>query len=288
MILYVLLLENEKFFLYPSLKDDKEAVLLEVGLLEEFVTANKPILIIESYYIWDITTVDNYVKKYMMEKGIQNVRGGSYCEVKLPEYKIKALENEFLMTKEKYLHKSNMVNSIIKAYTGIEELEKELEILVIENRLKEYRSLKSTIEYYKKNGIDRSFLTTFEWLLSYLDEESIIDINPNEIRVQYNAAMLDLQRLSKVFSERFPDYNFLPAINYYRPDIVFDRIFIHKRHLYDWAASIKSAKEVYNKFEFMCYKMLNYVEELEFDLTTFQDNYEEVATISLKYLSLPR
>jgi hypothetical protein len=285
MILYVLLLENEKFFLYPSNNDDKEALILEVGLLEKFVTVNKPMLIIETYYIWDIKEVDIYVKKYMMERGIQNVRGGSYCDCVLPEYKIKALENEFLITKEKFLHTASIVDSIIHKYKDMNELQKELEILAIENRLKEYREIKSNIEYYRKHGAERSFLSTLEWLFSYLDEESMVDIHPNEIREQYNAAMLKLQKLSKVFSERFPDYKFLPEINYYRPDIVFDRIFIHKRNLYDWESSITTAKEVYSKFEFMYYKMLNYVEELEFDLTTFPDDFDSVASISLKYLS---
>ena len=285
MIVYVLLLENEKFFLYPSNNDDKESLMLEVGLLEQFVTVNKPILIIESYYIWDIKEVDIYVKKYMIERGIQNVRGGSYCEVVLPEYKIKALENEFLITKEKFLHTASIVDSIIHKYKDMNELQKELEILDIENRLKEYREIKSNIEYYRKHGSERGFLSTLEWLFSYLDEESINDTHPNEIRQQYNIAMLKLQQLSKVFSKRFPDYKFLPEINYYRPDVVFDRIFIHKRCLYDWESSITTAKEVYSKFEFMYYKLLNYVEELEFDLTTFPDDFDSVASISLKYLS---
>ena len=298
MIVYAILLENEKFFLYPSMKIDKDALILEVQLLEEFVTINKPICISESYYIWDIKGVDIYVKKYMMEMGIQNVRGGSYCEVELPEYKIKALENEFLITKEKYLHKSSMVESIINAYKDMSKGEKEAESLILEKRLNEYQDIKWNLAYYNKLGINRSLLTTLEWLLSYMNEETMIDTTEfrilnaksasnNELRPAYNAAMLRLKQLSRGFSGRFPDYEFSPALHFQRPDIIFDRIFIHKRYLYDWEESIKTAKEVYSKFEFMYYKMINYIEELEFDLSTFPEDFNESATITIKYLSLP-
>jgi len=288
MIVYAILLENEKFFLYPSIKDDKDSLFLEVELLQEFVTVNKPILIIESYYIWDIKEVDIYVKKYMKERGIQNVRGGSYCEVDLPEYKLKALENEFIMTKENVLHTASIIDFIIEIYKNISEAEKEAELLILKKRLNEYQEIKGNLNYYSKlsnnEKLDRSFLPTLEWLLSYINEENIIDIKNKEIRPLYNDAMLKLQQLSKLFFERFPDYDFLPSLNYCRPDVVFDKIFIHKRYLYDWEHTIETAKEVYSKFELMYYKMINYLEELEFDLTTFSENFEEESVLAIKYI----
>ena len=38
---------------------------------------------------------DNKVKSLMMSYGIDKVRGGSYSQIELPDYQIKALETEF-------------------------------------------------------------------------------------------------------------------------------------------------------------------------------------------------
>lgn len=55
----------------------------------------KPIKIIEHFQSNDKFEEDKCTKKYMELYGIENVRGGSYTNIQLANWQIKALEQEF-------------------------------------------------------------------------------------------------------------------------------------------------------------------------------------------------
>ena len=44
---------------------------------------------------------DQVTKDYMMKYGIENVRGGSYCMIELPDYQVKSLQHEFKSVQDK-------------------------------------------------------------------------------------------------------------------------------------------------------------------------------------------
>ena len=60
-----------------------------------FTTKYKPIKILETIKSNDPLDEDKITKKYMIQYGIENVRGGSYTKLKLDDWMIKSLEHEF-------------------------------------------------------------------------------------------------------------------------------------------------------------------------------------------------
>lgn len=54
-----------------------------------------PLEIVETREQHSIFDEDNITKEYMMLHGVDNVRGGAYCQITLPEYQLRALEQEF-------------------------------------------------------------------------------------------------------------------------------------------------------------------------------------------------
>lgn len=66
----------------------------------EFTKKYKPIQLVEIFKSNSIFDEDNITKKYMMNFGINNVRGGSYCQLNLQQYQIMALNNEFISMKD--------------------------------------------------------------------------------------------------------------------------------------------------------------------------------------------
>lgn len=93
--LYVLRLTNDKYYIGISHKNIFERFSQhKQGKGAEWTKIYKPIDIIESFRTNNIFEEDKYTKMYMNKFGIENVRGGSYSNIKLKEYQIKAIELE--------------------------------------------------------------------------------------------------------------------------------------------------------------------------------------------------
>jgi phosphoribosylformylglycinamidine (FGAM) synthase PurS component len=297
-ILYVFLLENNKYFLHPSPKDYKQNLFTELEVLYDYVTVNKPLTLIESYYIFDVIEIDKHVKEYMIKYGIQNVRGGSYIELELPEYKVKSLESEFNINENYILKRSALMNTIIEKYKNMDGEHRNIEQEKLKKAFTTYRNIKQDYTYYGTLStspmllkIDRKLLFYYEWLNEYIMHSDVTDpASSKEIKGLYKETMYVFKRISALFFERFPDYalTYNPMLHYQRPDVVFDRIFLHKRYFFDWEESLRTAIELYKKFEFMYYKLLNYLDELEFDMTTYSEKFEQETQLSIKYLDTLR
>jgi hypothetical protein len=291
-LLYAILLENNKVILHPTVKEYKKNLFTELELCYEFVNISKPIKILSTYYIFDVLEIDKYVKEYMLKYGIDNVRGGSYIEIILPDYKIKSLENELSLNMNKFSKKALMINNIIEKYNDMDIEDRKIEKNILFNKLDEFNQLKKDYSYYGTLisspaivRIDRNIINNLDWLHNHILYNDINDfVITKDAKFIYNETILLLKKLAKLFFERFPDYDFKPTLYYQRPDVIFDRIFIHKRYFNDWEQTIRTAVEVYNKFEFMYYKLLNCIEELEFDLSTFSEDFEEEAQLTIKHL----
>jgi hypothetical protein len=81
--LYVILLENDKYFIYCTDSTEDTKIIIECIFMFPFTKTYKPKQIIETLYHIDEFDVDKMVKKYMAQYGINNVRGGSYQNEKL-------------------------------------------------------------------------------------------------------------------------------------------------------------------------------------------------------------
>jgi len=91
--LYFVSLENDKVFIFPSLQQEEGAVLKECTEFE-FAKVNAPVCIIFSVTDFLPEEIDENVKLFMKEFGMDTVRGGSYLDVVLSPDVLQSLDKE--------------------------------------------------------------------------------------------------------------------------------------------------------------------------------------------------
>ncbi len=99
--IYVLKCESEKYYVGKTRDLPKR---LESHLFKKSCKWTKtfePIKIEEIVISDDCLDEDHWVKKYMIKKGINNVRGGSYCTTSLNKWQIDAIVNEIVHSRGK-------------------------------------------------------------------------------------------------------------------------------------------------------------------------------------------
>lgn len=96
--IYVLLCAERKYYIGKTIRPMHERTLEHFASsygASAWTKKYPPICIVETFQCASEYDEDNYTKKYMRLCGIANVRGGSYVQIELPEYKVRALEDEF-------------------------------------------------------------------------------------------------------------------------------------------------------------------------------------------------
>ncbi len=94
-MIYILKLENNKYYIGKTDNITKRYNEHINGLGSFWTKINKPVCIIKIIENCSPFDEDKYVKEYMNKYGINNVRGGSYNQIKINEDIIILLENEF-------------------------------------------------------------------------------------------------------------------------------------------------------------------------------------------------
>lgn len=93
---YVLKCQHDKYYIGSTCRPLTKRIYEHVEFKgSEWTKLHPPLAIIQSVGGADSFDEDKYTKLYMMKYGIENVRGGSYCQIKLPEYQFKTLQDEF-------------------------------------------------------------------------------------------------------------------------------------------------------------------------------------------------
>jgi len=97
--IYVLLCERNKYYIGKTERPLQTRVAEHFSKRgSEWTKKYRPIKIIEQIAGADEFDEDRYTKKYMKKYGIDNVRGGAYTQIELPDYSILALEKELCGT----------------------------------------------------------------------------------------------------------------------------------------------------------------------------------------------
>jgi len=142
--IYVLQLEQGKYYIGKTSNPDFriEQHFLSGGAA--WTTKYKPLNVVEIIPDCDDYDEDKYTRRYMDKYGIENVRGGSFCEVILDEVTIKMLEKMSKTTQNrcftcgvvghfaKECKKCQQIDSIEKCFSFIEkfiEEKRQLEIV---------------------------------------------------------------------------------------------------------------------------------------------------------------
>jgi hypothetical protein len=100
--IYVLKCSDNKYYVGKTTLDPNTKFLQHLSSNNtcSFTNEYSPLAIIHTQKTIDPLDEDLITKKYMMEFGINNVRGGSYNNLVLEDWQIKSLENEFLFASE--------------------------------------------------------------------------------------------------------------------------------------------------------------------------------------------
>ena len=96
--MYYVSLENDKMLLHVDFKKEIDVVLANCAKLYEFARANPPIKVVYTTEVKDLYDVDKDVKLFMNMFGIENTRGGSYTDVELPDFLMKTILHEKMIT----------------------------------------------------------------------------------------------------------------------------------------------------------------------------------------------
>ena len=281
--LYTVLLENNKYFVYFTLSEQHEVVKLECQLLNPFVRKYNPIHIIEQKSYAEIEDIDKYVKKYMNLFGIDNVRGGSYSDEFLEDFKIQTLQSElnFLKTYENNNNdmRSFLYKEILK-YKDINEIEK---LNIQKNKYIYDKQELEKIQYYTFNNnkykIDFSNIENIQWIKNVIEQSNPeykllgnLKYKKNEnIVIKYRKIIDFLKHLTKInFEYREIQYEPLYLQN---PILIFDNFIFSHKHV--TINERKTAINVCNQFEEFFYCIINQISELEFDINNSMKNIED-------------
>lgn len=99
---YILKLENDKYYVGRTSKPVAERFNEHlIGKGSAWTELHKPKEIVKIIKNPDDFDEDKQTKIYMRQYGINNVRGGSYVTIELPEFQIKSLEQELCTSNNK-------------------------------------------------------------------------------------------------------------------------------------------------------------------------------------------
>jgi len=107
--IYILKLENNKYYVGKTNNVGEMYKNHSKGIVRIWTKINKPISIIRTINNTSPFDEDKYVKEYMKIYGIENVRGGSYNQIKLNEENIRLLEKK-LNIKYDYKYRYNIIS----------------------------------------------------------------------------------------------------------------------------------------------------------------------------------
>jgi len=91
---YALQLSSSKYYIGKSFNVTKRFQEHLDGKGSSWTTKYKPIKILETKLITSQHDENNLTKDYMKKHGIQNVRGGSYTQLELPQESVSSIEKE--------------------------------------------------------------------------------------------------------------------------------------------------------------------------------------------------
>ena len=137
--IYALECANHKYYVGKTTLENVE----DIGILLEhlsplnscaFTRLHKPVRVVEVINTNDPVLENITTKKYMLQYGIENVRGGSYTNLKLLDWQVQALEAEFenlnavctLCKLDGHLEKDCQFKEYLDNITSIEGLDNEI------------------------------------------------------------------------------------------------------------------------------------------------------------------
>ena len=291
--LYVLELQQHKWFLHFASPSNDEFLWIECAALFPFVKKYLPIKTFETIEITDVFQIDYHVKKYMQCYGVENVRGGTYSNEFLDDAIVSFLETEINANVNNYFNRQDMIDNISKTYNSIntiDELKKQRDYL--RDEFVKYTELKQIIKDFSgDNKINRELIDDLEWMYSYItsvvDSISVDKISKTDSN-RYKEILNKFKTVRNVFNNVLEKpLKFDNAVHLNHPEFIFDRYFYHSHNYYERMQCVNGAETAFSLFqcfEYMSYSIINRLDEFIFDLSTYDYDYEEKLLNSIEYL----
>jgi len=292
-MIYILKLTEGNIFIYCSTeiiqkpniyayKTDSQ-IMLEAELYYDYLKKYKPVSIMKKMQLVNIFDIDTYVKLYMIEYGVDHVRGGTYYQEFLPSHLEKTLLNELETACDeiKPIHQ-NVIYEIIDDYANRQmtkdEIQKEKSLLT--EKYNNY--LKEKTEYENIQINSSQIFDEIEWIknvclqnieaynsnkqLAYL--RKIIKKENIEI---YRNIILDLKRVREIYDTFNKPTENNVFVKY--PQFLFDDFFYHWHNIHI-SKYVTEIDRVCKAYEYMTTVIVNRMDEKRFDISTWGKNVE--------------
>jgi hypothetical protein len=256
--------------------------------LYDYVNKYRPIQITETIYSADPLQIDRTVLSYMIKYGIENVRGGSYSELVLPDYMAKSAETQIAVMSTMTGEVSTMIDEL--SVCTAESLAKEvMEYEKCEGLLEHFESVilldGKVIDY----DMMRDDLIWLECLISENMWRPIRTIaQKTEIFNRYSRLIGFLKMLPGLYDKmaRFKRDNGEPECVHFdtnelyfkNPEFIFDSVALHGGKTNDWRIH-------YRAVEHMFYILFNWVKEAEFELNSKPSDWAQCIKMKRRYLA---
>jgi hypothetical protein len=291
--IYVLKLEQEKYFIYFSSVKHYNQILTECEIYYDYAKIYNPLSIIEIIPLTNYLDIDKTVKFYMHLYGYNNVRGGSYIEDILPDYLEKTLNQELKIVEKEEPEWCRLFTEILEKYEQrifqtMQEIDQE--ISKISREFQQYKDEKERLEntkFFLEKGAKQNMKDfspeDMEWLydICLLHSSNIYNTEINCKKIQeivdslhvkkYRTILVFLKQLTTLFEKHglFQKYGLEKTVYMQYPQFLFDP-FIYDTQMKDISALAGTCKT----FQHMGNIIYNIIVELEFDVLSYGYGYE--------------
>jgi hypothetical protein len=282
---------NLNYFVYAANDPSYEKALINCEILYDFI--QQPLLVTHVLPVSHILDVDVMVKKLMWKYGFDCVRGGSYHNKALTDRELQFLYNEYDNAEYSLLSDGKIIDKL-DAHHRPEELEDpyylHFEEWELHKKYLKYSEEKEKMLQFRKcsgNAIlGRHFLDDIDWLQIFLDceyeeGEKLLTTTKDE----YKRILTVLHDIMAKFVEYGYSEKILSEylVFYKHPEFFLDPFFYHRRNIRDWSKDITIARDHLRFFKYMCYTIINRLEEMEFDILEYPANFEKEYEVTMKY-----
>jgi hypothetical protein len=315
LLLYAIELENRKVFLQVSPKIYQDYLFKECQIMFDFVKKNPPIKIIHTLELEDVLKVNYWVKYFMRHYGINNVRGGNYTDELLSEDTLRFLKRELESTYYDYEKEIDIFENVLTTYQSKDLDENEKDRLLMQSAsYKSRQTLLSLIEI-PENIIDHLewikeeivniksiYNAPLDSGLNIKGGFSILSKLYSRIHItntiekdRYRIIMNNLKQLLNVYYsikreqfypycvdsylrnkfESFIENRIEAGVLIMNPNFTLDNFFFHPYVIMDWDSQMNTVNKLLDDWISMAYSILNWRDEIIFDLSTFHRDFEK-------------
>jgi len=284
-MIVVFCLQREKFFIYSCSQKNKSdsQLLLEAEIYYDYLKKYKPISIIKRYENHDSLDIDKYVKQYMIEYGVDYVRGGSYSEELLSDSQLNTLLCEFDTVSTSIDPRESIVNDLIQTYANKKMTKEEVivERETLKNTLEQFQKEKSELESIQIDG--SQIISDIQWITFACSQiKEIYDTKKSdtflsklvtkEFIERYKKVLLNLKTVFAI-CKKYEYSNKIDDVYVKYPRFLLDDFFyhLHRIHVNSYMSDVMV---LCNSYEHMTNIVINKMDEKAFDVSSWGDDVE--------------